>query len=80
MVLDLPIAIFYARPDGDLKFSGAPFAPGYYGIGVLNEDTTLLAALDEAIEQLSADGTLERIYRKYGVWDERQKAPDGLQA
>ncbi len=73
VVLDLPIAIFYARPDGDLKFSGAPFAPGYYGIGVLNEDTTLLAALDEAIEQLSADGTLERIYRKYGVWDERQK-------
>jgi polar amino acid transport system substrate-binding protein len=73
VVLDLPIAIYYARPDPDLKFSGAPFAPGYYGIGVLKEDTTLLAALNTAIEQLAADGTLERIYRKYDVWDERQK-------
>ncbi|HEX4119385.1 MAG TPA: ABC transporter substrate-binding protein/permease [Verrucomicrobiae bacterium] len=73
VVLDLPIAIYYARPDPGLKFSGAPFAPGYYGIGVLKEDTTLLAALNTAIEQLAADGTLERIYRKYDVWDDRQK-------
>ncbi len=73
VVLDLPIAIFYARPEADLKFSGPPFAPGYYGIGVLKEDTSLLAALNLAIEQLDTDGTLERIYRKYGVWDERQK-------
>jgi polar amino acid transport system substrate-binding protein len=73
VVLDLPIAIFYARPDPELKFSGPPFAPGYYGIGVLPEDATLLAALNVAIAQLSHDGTLERIYRKYDVWDERQK-------
>jgi polar amino acid transport system substrate-binding protein len=73
VVLDLPIAIYYAQPDADLKFSGAPFARGYYGIGVLKEDTRLLAALDAEIEQLAADGTLERIYRKYDVWDDRQK-------
>ncbi len=72
VVLDLPIAIYYARPDPGLKFSGPPFAPGYYGIGVLKEDTTLLAALNEAITQLAAAGTLERIYRKYDVWDDRQ--------
>jgi polar amino acid transport system substrate-binding protein len=73
VVLDLPIAIFYARPDPDLKLSGPPFAPGYYGIGVLQEDATLLASLNVAIAQLSQDGTLERIYRKYDVWDDRQK-------
>ena len=73
VVLDLPIAIFYARPDPDLKLSGPPFAPGYYGIGILPEDTTLLAALNVAIAQLSQDGTLERIYRKYDLWDDRQK-------
>jgi polar amino acid transport system substrate-binding protein len=73
VVLDLPIAIFYAKPDAALKFSGAPFAPGYYGIGILKEDAALLAALNKAITDLDADGTLERIYRKYGLWDERQQ-------
>ncbi|HEY3855312.1 MAG TPA: ABC transporter substrate-binding protein/permease [Verrucomicrobiae bacterium] len=73
VVLDLPIAIFYARPDPELKLSGPPFAPGYYGIGVLQEDATLLAALNVAITQLSEDGTLEKIYRKYDLWDGRQK-------
>ena len=72
-VMDLPIAIFYAKSDPALKFSGQAFAPGYYGIGLRKEDLTLLAALNLAIEDLVADKTLERIYRKYSVWDERQE-------
>ncbi len=74
VVLDLPIALFYAKPDPALKFSGDPFAPGYYGIGVRKQDATLLAALNQAIVELAEDHTLERIYQKYGVWDERQVA------
>ncbi|MDB6066423.1 MAG: yecS [Pedosphaera sp.] len=72
VLLDLPIAIHYAKPDPTLKFSGAPFAPGFYGIGLLKEDASLLAVLNNAIGELAQDHTLERIYRKYGVWDERQ--------
>jgi polar amino acid transport system substrate-binding protein len=71
-VMDLPIAIYYASPDAELKFSGPSFAPGYYGIGLRKDDVTLLAALNKAIVELDADRTLERIYRKYHVWDERQ--------
>jgi polar amino acid transport system substrate-binding protein len=71
-IMDLPIAVYYARPDAELKFSGGSFAPGYYGIGVRKEDATLLAALNQAIRDLDDDHTLERIYRKYNVWDERQ--------
>jgi polar amino acid transport system substrate-binding protein len=73
VLLDLPIALYYAKPDAELKFSGEPFAPGYYGIGVRKEDALLLAALNQAIDELARDHTLERIYRKYGVWDERQE-------
>jgi|ERR1044071_36108 polar amino acid transport system substrate-binding protein len=72
VLLDLPIALYYAKDEPALKFSGAPFAPGYYAIGIKKEDVTLLAAVNEAIKQLGDDGTLERIYRKYGIWDERQ--------
>ena len=71
-VMDLPIADFYARPDPELKFSGPSFAPGYYGIGVRKGDVLLLAALNKAVRELDEDHTLERIYRKYNVWDERQ--------
>jgi polar amino acid transport system substrate-binding protein len=73
VLLDLPIALHYAKSDPALKFSGPPFAPGYYGCGVLKRDTALLAALNQAIEELAQDHTLERIYRKYGLWDERQE-------
>ncbi len=74
VVLDLPIAVYYAKPDGELKFAGATFAPGYYGIGVRYQDITLLAALNQALGELAADHTLERIYGKYGLWDERQES------
>src|SRR5258708_21199796 len=40
---------------------------------VKREDAALLAALNQAIEQLGQDGTLERIYRKYGVRDDHQQ-------
>jgi polar amino acid transport system substrate-binding protein len=73
VVMDLPIAIYYAKPDPAVKFSGPSFAPGYYGIGVREADKTLLAALNLAIKELADDHTLERIYRKYGVWDDRQE-------
>ena len=73
VLMDLPIALHYAAPDPALKLSGTPFAHGYYGIGVRKQDTSLLAALNHAIQQLAEDRTLERIYRKHGVWDERQE-------
>ena len=72
VLTDLPIALHYAKPDPELSFSGEPFAPGYYGIGVRKQDLRLLGAINQAIEDFSRDGTLERIDRKYGLWDERQ--------
>ena len=80
VVLDLPIAIHYAKPDATLQFAGPSFAPGFYGIGVRKEDTALLAALNDAIEALAADKALERIYAKYGVWDDNQKRRAEFQA
>jgi len=79
VVLDLPIALYYARPDPALKFSGEPFSPGYYGVAVRKEDATLLAAINRALEQMIRDGTLERIYRKNGLWDERQAMLENYQ-
>jgi polar amino acid transport system substrate-binding protein len=72
-MMDLPIALFYAKADPALKFAGPSFAAGYYAIAVRLQDVSLLAALNQAITDLNADHTLERIYRTYGLWDERQE-------
>ena len=73
VMLDLPIAVYYLGKEPNLKRSGAPFAPGYYGIGVRREDQSLLRALNQAIAQLLAEGTLERIDRKWELWDPNQR-------
>jgi polar amino acid transport system permease protein/polar amino acid transport system substrate-binding protein len=72
VMLDLPIAVYYLTKEPNLKRSGDPFAPGFYGIGVRQEDTALLLALNQAIAELRADGTLEKICRKWGLWDKSQ--------
>ena len=72
-MLDLPGALYYGPREPALKLSGDPFESGYYGIGVRNEDTELLAALNIAIAKLNASGELEKIYRRYGLWDRSQE-------
>src|SRR4029078_5562217 len=64
VLLDLPIALYYAKPDPSLRLSGGPFASGYSGIGIRKEDATLRVAIDQAITHLSECRTLECIYRK----------------
>jgi len=72
VLLDLPIAIYYLAREPGLAASGEPFEIGFYGIGVRSGEVTLLQALNQAIDSLRVDGTLERIYSKYGLWDSRQ--------
>jgi len=76
VVMDWPVATYYAAPDPAVKFAGEPFAEGYYGVGVRKGDGALLAAVNQAILDLAKDHTLEKIDRKYGVWNERQTQLD----
>jgi polar amino acid transport system substrate-binding protein len=72
VMLDRPIAVYYLTKEPNLKQSGEPFAPGYYGIGIRKDDQALLVALNKAVAELQADGTLEKIYRKWDLWDKNQ--------
>ena len=74
VLLDLPIAEYYARPNKRLRFQGAPFAPGPYAIALRRTDEALATALDAGLQRLFENGTLERIYRKWGIWNEDQRA------
>jgi polar amino acid transport system substrate-binding protein len=71
VLMDLPITKYYATDPG-LRYAGEPFARGYYAIAVRPNDPALAVELDAALDQLRADGTLKKIYTKWGLWDEEQ--------
>jgi polar amino acid transport system substrate-binding protein len=73
VLMDLPIALTYARHDKKLKFTGQPFAKGYYGIAFRPEDRELADEVDAALDRLKQNGTLRAIYIKWGLWNEAQE-------
>jgi polar amino acid transport system substrate-binding protein len=50
-------------------------ARGVYVIGVRKQDPELLAAIDQALDAMRADGELRRILEKWHLWDARQSEP-----
>ena len=71
-VEDTPIASFYASRFQVLQPLEGPVQRGYYVIYVRKGEAALLHALNEAIVLMERNGDLERIYRKYGIWDSQQ--------
>jgi len=74
VLLDLPMALSYARNDPALEFAGEPFAPGRYAIAVHPDDRPLLERLNLAIDGMIADGALKAILLRWGLWDEFQES------
>jgi polar amino acid transport system substrate-binding protein len=77
VLLDLPIAVYYAEPDENLKFVGQPLAEGFYAIGFRKDQEALAAEVDKALERLLEDGQLRRIYEKWNIWNEAQEKLHG---
>ena len=72
VLMDVPMEMFYARQNPRLKPAGAPFHRGTYVVGLRKGDDALKAQVDAAIDQIMRDGTLERILRKWNLWDDAQ--------
>jgi polar amino acid transport system substrate-binding protein len=72
-VQDVPSTIYYSKDFPRLRNVGPPQVPGYYVGYVRRGDDRLRVALNDAISKAIADGTLKRIYEKYGVWNEDQE-------
>jgi len=65
VLLDEPIAVYYAQPNPGLKFLGEPFAEGQYAIAFRKDQEQLAAQFDAAIEKLEQSGELRRIAQKW---------------
>lgn len=73
VLLDLPIAAYYAKPNKKLKYAGEPLGEGFYGIAIRKNDKELKQAVDQIIQRLLASGELRRIYEKWDLWNETQE-------
>jgi polar amino acid transport system substrate-binding protein len=73
VLLDLPIAIYYARPNAKLKFTGPPLGAGLYAIAFRKDQEELARQFDRALDALLQDGTLRRIYEKWNLWTPEQE-------
>jgi polar amino acid transport system substrate-binding protein len=73
VLLDLPIAVYYAQKDPALKFAGDPVEPGVYAIAFNKKDEKLAHDVDAALERLIENRELRLIYEKWGIWNEDQK-------
>ena len=72
VLMDVPAEAFYARPNRRLKPAGEPFTRGLYVIGLRQGDEALKAEVDAAIDKIIAEGTLETILKKWGLWNQAQ--------
>jgi polar amino acid transport system substrate-binding protein len=72
VLMDVPMEAFYARPNPRLKAAGEPFMRGAYVIGLRKGDEALKAEVDAGIDKIIRDGTLERILRKWNLWNDAQ--------
>ncbi|MBL8733404.1 MAG: ABC transporter permease subunit [Planctomycetes bacterium] len=69
---DVPIARALRPLFPTLVDVGEPFGGFYYAMAVRRGDGALQQALDQALATLLADGSLERIYRRWQLWGPQQ--------
>lgn len=72
-VQDTPAALYYVKHGKSLQLADEPRHAGYYVILTRPGDNELRAGLNAAIRKGIKDGTLQRIYEKYGLWNEDQE-------
>lgn len=73
VLLDLPIAAYYGKPNPKLKYTGEPVGEGFYGIAIRKGDEKLKDEIDRILARLLASGELRRIYEKWDLWNSAQE-------
>ncbi len=69
---DLPAATFYRARFPALRLAGEPVGRGFYVMFFRKGDETLRDAVDAGIGTMIASGDLQRLYERYGIWNDAQ--------
>jgi polar amino acid transport system substrate-binding protein len=68
VLLDFPIALYYAAPNPALKLVGDPIGRVRYGIAMRKNDVDLLKEVNDALRQVMDSGDLRRIVERWKLW------------
>ena len=68
VLLDFPIAKYYAGPNPELEFTGPPFGKISYGIAVSRSHPELIQQINVALQEMVASGELRDILSRWGLW------------
>jgi len=68
VLLDFPIAKYYASPNPHLQLVGPPFGRLQYGIALRKNEPELQTELNAALEKVITSGELREILSKWGLW------------
>lgn len=70
VLLDAPVARFYADVERDLERVPGDFGHVQYAVALRLGDEPGLAAVNAALGQLKQDGTLRALYARWGLWND----------
>jgi polar amino acid transport system substrate-binding protein len=68
VLLDYPIAKYYASANPNLRFTGPPFGQVSYGIAVSHSNRELAADINAALARVVASGQMRDILSRWGLW------------
>jgi polar amino acid transport system substrate-binding protein len=68
VLLDYPIALYYATPNPALRLVGEPIGRIRYGIAIRKSDTALRRQIDRALGDVIASGDLRQILERWNLW------------
>ena len=77
VMLDGPIAQYYAVPDPRLKLVGAPIGSLSYGIAIRQDRTALRDEIDAGLAAMRRDGELRTILQRWAMWTPEMAAFTG---
>jgi polar amino acid transport system substrate-binding protein len=69
VLMDLPLAIYYGKPNTQLKMVGNSISRIEYGFGIRKEDSALLQQINQILGEMKQDGSLRRILEPWGLWN-----------
>jgi polar amino acid transport system substrate-binding protein len=68
VLLDYPIAKYYAEPNPALELNGPPFGQIAYGIAINKNNDPLKSQIDSALGDVIQSGDLRNILSRWGLW------------
>ncbi len=77
VMLDAPIAQYYALPDPRLRVVGLPVGALSYGIAIAKGHEALRTALDAGLAEMEQDGELRAILQRWALWTPEMAAYTG---